>query len=348
MIRQDMSGGQGLALLDPHGDLAERIVNSIPPGRRGDLIYFNVPDSTKPFGFNPLESVSPDKRGLAAAGLLDAFKKLWSDSWGPRLEHILRNAILVLLDQPLSTLADIPRLFGDPTFRKMAALRTSNAQVRNFWLREFEGYPPRFRAEAVAPIQNKVGAFLTDPVVSRILAQTRSSFNLREIMDTRKILVVNLAKGRIGESAALLLGSLLVSSFNLAALSRAEMSEANRRDFFLYLDEFHSFTTLSLATMLSELRKYRLGLVLAHQYLAQLEEPIRDAIIGNVGTLIAFRVGAADAEMLEKEFLPEFRAEDFTALPNFAIYLRMMIDGTASRPFSANTSVAARPILTYR
>jgi hypothetical protein len=337
MIRQDIESGQGVALLDPHGDLVEKVAAKIPEKRKDDLIYFNVPDDTRTFAFNPLERVDPRKRPLAAAGLLEAFKKLWSDSWGPRLEHIFRNALFALFDQPEATLSDVLRLLENDAFRRNAALRIHNPQVRGFWLREYEAYPSRFRVEAIAPIQNKVGAFLSDPRLHRILVQPRSSFNLRNIMDEGKILLVNLSKGKIGEDTAALLGALLVTSIGLAALSRAEIPEPDRRDFYLYLDEFQSFTTLSLAKMLSELRKYRMGMVLAHQYLSQLDEQIRDAVLGNVGSLISFRVGMSDAEILAKEFYPTFSDSDLIRLPNHHIYLKLMIDGMPSEPFSAKT-----------
>jgi Type IV secretion-system coupling protein DNA-binding domain len=337
MICQDMENGQGLALVDPHGDLVERVMARVPEHRKDDLIYFDVPDSGKAFGFNPLEGVPPGKRALAASGLLEVFKKLWADSWGPRLEHILRNALLALLDQPQATLADVLRLLTDGVYRKSVVAHVSSAQVRNFWLREYEGYPARFRQEAIAPIQNKVGAFLADPNLYRILTQPKSAFDLRGVMDEGKILLVNLAKGKIGGDSAYLLGALLVTSMGLAAFSRAETPEQDRKDFFLYLDEFQNFTTLSLANMLSELRKYRVGMVLAHQYLSQLDPQMRDAILGNVGTTISFRLGLPDAEILEKEFYPVFSANDLIKLPNYHIYLKMMIDGVVSEAFSGET-----------
>ena len=311
----------------------------IPEHRKQDLIAFDVPDTAHPLGFNPLESVPPAKRALAASGLLEVFKKIWNESWGPRLEHILRNALLALMDQPHATLADVLRLLDDDAFRRNAATRMTNAQVRDFWLREYENYPFRFRAEAIAPIQNKVGAFLANPILHGIVTQPKSAFDLRQVMDEGKILLVNLSKGKIGEDAAALLGSLLVSRIGLTALSRADIPEGNRRDFFVYLDEFPTFTTLALANMLSELRKYRVNLILAHQFLTQLDPQLRDAILGNVGTIIAFRLGLADAEILEKEFFPELRAHDLVSLPNHHIYLKMMIDGAVSRPFSADTIV---------
>jgi DNA helicase HerA-like ATPase len=337
LIRQDIENGGGVALLDPHGDLVERIVSRLPEHRRGDLIYFNVPDTSHPVGFNPLEAVPPARRSLAASGILEVFKKLWPDSWGPRLEHILRNAFLALLDQPQATLADVLRLLDDHSFRKNVAGRVRSAQVRSFWLREYEGYPARFRAEVVAPVQNKVSAFLADPVLNAILTQSKSAFDLRRVMDEDHILLVNLAKGKLGEDSAALLGALLVSRLGFAALSRADIPEGERRDFFVYLDEFPTFTTLSLASMLSELRKYRVGLVLAHQYLIQIDEQILGAILGNVGTVISFRIGPADAEIMEKEFYPEFRTEDLLNLPNYSVYMRLMIGGVVSRPFSATT-----------
>lgn len=337
LIRQDILAGRGLALLDPHGDLVERVLEQIPEERQNDLIYFDAPNTAQPLGFNPLEPVSPAKRPLAAAGLLDVFKKMWADSWGPRLEHILRNALLALFDYPQATLADVLKLLDDPRFRKMVADNTSNSQVRDFWLNEYAKYPARFKIEAIAPIQNKVGAFLSNPVLNRILTQERSSFKLRRVMDEGKIMLVNLAKGRLGEDTSGLLGSLLVSRFGLAALSRSDIPEEDRRDFFLYLDEFHSFTTLSLTTMLSELRKYRTSLILANQYLSQLDQKIQDAILGNVGTIISFRIGVADAEILAKEYYPEISVNDLVSLPNYHIYLKLMIDGNVSRPFSART-----------
>ncbi len=337
LIRNDMKGESGLALLDPHGDLTEKVLASLAPEKKDRVIHFDVPDLDGVIAFNPLQGVPLRRRALAASGLVEAFKKIWSDSWGPRLEHILRNALLALLDQPQSSLADILRLLDDRDFRRLTAANVCNPQVRDFWLREYESYPARFRAEAIAPIQNKVGAFLASPMIHRILTSERNPINLRKIIDEGKILLVNLAKGRIGEDMAALFGSLLVSSLGLAGLSRADQPEESRRDFYLYLDEFHTFTTLSLASLLPELRKYHVGLVLAHQHLSQLDLQVRDAILGNAGTIISFRLGLGDAEVLEKEFYPVFSAHDLINLPNFHIYLKLMIDGVVSRPFSAVT-----------
>ena len=283
MIRQDLSAGQGLALLDPHGDLVEKILVRMPEERTADLIYFNVPDRAIPLGFNPLERVPRSQRALAASQLLEVFKKLWSEFWGPRTEHILRNALLALLDQPEATLADVLRLLDEPAYRKRVTEQVTNMYVRRFWLKEYESYSVRLRSESIAPIQNKVGAFLAHPLLQQILIQPKSAFDVHRVMEEGKVLLVNLAKGKIGEDTATLLGSLLVSRLSVAALSRADTAEENRRDFWIYIDEFHTFTTLSTATMLSELRKYHVGLILTHQFLSQIDRQIRDAILGNVG-----------------------------------------------------------------
>lgn len=336
-MRHDLTAGNGFTLLDPHGDLSERIKRYIPKERAPDVIDFNVPDSKQPFGFNPLSNVPVSKRPLAASGMLSVFKHLWRESWGPRLEHLLRNSLLTLLEQKDASFADLLRLLHDRKFRKEVVAEVENEQIRKFWHEEYDKYPERLRAEAVSPLQNKVGAFITNPLLNRILTKPEQPLSLRKAMDKGKILLVNLAKGKIGEDTALLLGSLLISRMGLAALSRADIAPEQRRDHYLYLDEFHSFTTLSLTAMLSELRKYRLNLILAHQYLAQLAPEIRDAVLGNVGTIIAFRVGAIDAQLLAAEFAPEITGTDLTNLPNYHIYLKMMIDGMISKPFSAAT-----------
>jgi len=334
MMLQDLENGIGFALFDPHGDLVERVMAQVPGHRREDVLYLDVADRDCVWGYNPLEHVPTEKKSVAVSGLLEVFRKHWPDFWGPRLEHILRNALFVLLDQPEATLADVPRLFDDKAYRREAVLRTANAHVRDFWLKEYEGYPARLRAEAIAPIQNKVGAFLADPILSRVLTQRRSTFSWRQVIDEGKVLLVNLAKGKIGEGNASLLGSLLLSGVYVAALGRADQPQEIRRDFILYLDEFQSVATPTLSSMLSELRKFHVGMVLAHQFLSQIDPLIRDAILGNVGTLITFRVGLPDAEFLAKEFFPDFSPLDFTRLPNHEIYLRLMIDGRVSRGFS--------------
>ena len=337
LMVDDLRSGRGFALLDPHGDLVKRLKDRIPANRHDDVIDFDLTNNDQPYGFNPLASVPVDKRPLACSGLIQVFKHLWSDSWGPRLEYILRNSLHTLLDYPGANLSDILKLLSDRSFRQKVIPHIQSEQVRDFWTKEFDHYPDRFRVEAISPIQNKVGSFLAHPLLRKVLTIPEKPLNLRKAMDEGKILLVNLSKGSIGEDTSNLLGSLLISRFDLAALSRANKPEAERRDFTLYLDEFHNFTTQSLIFMLSELRKYRLSLVLAHQYLTQLDPNIRDAILGNVGTLIVFRIGATDAEFLEPEFFPEFRTSDFTNLPNYHIYLKLMIDGKISPPFSALT-----------
>ena len=344
LIRQDIESGKGVALIDPHGDLVERIAENIPEHRKNDLVYFNVPDASQPWGYNPLKHVRPDKRPLAASGLLEVFKKMWDDSWGPRMEHIIRNSLLALLDMPDATLPDILRMLIDEDFRKKVALNTSNQQVQDFWLKEYAKYSYRYQADANAPIQNKVGAFLADPNLKRILTQPEKTIPIRKIMDEGKILLVNLAKGKIGEDSSSILGGLLVTTIGLASFSRADIPEDERRDFYLYIDEFQNFTTLSLANMLSELRKYKIGMILAHQFLHQLDPDIRYAVLGNVGTIISFRLGPKDADFIAKEFDPKFTGTDLINLPNYHIYLKLLIDGNPSRPFSALTIENANEI----
>lgn len=337
MIRQDLIHGHGLALFDPHGDLAERVVAWMPENRKPDLIYLNVPDPTQPFGFNPLEGVPPLRRSVAANGIVEALKKIFADSWGVRLEYILRNAFLLLLDQPAATIADVLRLFSEPAYRQQAAARTENAQVRRFWTSEFEAYPGRFRTEAISPVENKLGSFLADPFIARILTTAKSTFDPRAVMDGGKVLLVNLAKGKIGEAPAMLFGSLLVSALGLAGLARADSPMMARRDFYIYMDEFQTFTTLALANMLAELRKYGVGLVLANQFLDQLTPEVRTSILGNVGTLVVFRVGASDAGKLAKELSSKILPEDLTFMGNRSFWIRPLVRGNAIEPFTGTT-----------
>jgi GTPase SAR1 family protein len=342
MIRQDVLAGNGLALFDPHGDLAERLVDWIPESRKGDVIYLNVPDPEQPFGFNPLEGVPKLRRSLAANGITEALKKLFDDSWGTRLEYILRNALMLLLEQPEATLADVVRLFHEKDFRKDAAERSENEQVKRFWTTEFEKYG-RHRSEAVTPIENKLGSLLVDPFVSRILTIPKSTFSPREAMDSGKVLLVNLAKGKIGEAPAMLFGGLLVTMLGLSGLARADTPEATRRDFFIYLDEFQTFTTLSLINMLAELRKYGVGLVLANQFLDQIDMELRSAILGNVGTLVVFRVGAIDAQKLVKELHPDLEFYELTLLPNRMFWIRPLVDGQSTEAFTGETITLLKP-----
>lgn len=344
LMRDDLEHREGFAFLDPHGDLVERILASVPESRADDVIYVDVTDPASTFIFNPLERVPVHRRAFVASSLIEAFKKLWADSWGPRLEHILRNSLLTLLDQPEATLADVSKLLTNDEYRQEAITHVLSPEVRAFWNQEYRRYPASFRVEAIAPIQNKVGAFLANPAIAKVLKGPRSTINLRAIMDHRHILLVNLAKGKIGEDAAALLGSLLVTSLGSAAFSRADIAQDKRVPFYIYLDEFPTFTTLSLATMLSELRKYGAPMVLAHQYLSQMEDAVRDSILGNVGTIISFRLGLADAEVIAKEFYPTLSAHDLINLPNHMIYLKLMIDGMPSQPFSAVTELPRAPV----
>lgn len=337
MASHDIAMGYGVALIDPHGDLAEELLDLVPASRVGDVIYLKPADLEYPVAFNPLENVAPDQRHLVASGIIATFKKVWFDSWGPRLEHILRNALLTLLENPGSTLLDVPRLLTDETFRELAVRSVTHPQVRAFWFSEFAKYSAWMRSEAVSPILNKVGQLLTALPLRNIVGQRQSAVNFRELMDEGKIFLVNLSKGQIGEDNCSLLGAMLMTQIQLAAMSRADMPEAARRPFYCYVDEFHDFVTLSFADILSASRKYGLNLVLAHQHLAQLDEKLRSAILGNAGTIISFRVGVEDAELLAKEFYPVFGETDLVNLPNHHIYLKLLIDGAPSEPFSAFT-----------
>ncbi len=341
MIIQDIRAGRGVAVIDPHGDLVEKVVQFIPPERINDTIYFNPYDVDFPIAFNVMEQVDRTNQALVASGLVGVFKKLWADSWGPRLEYILRNAILALLEYPGSTLLGVPRLFVDTDFRKRVIGTITDPVVKAFWEVEYAKYSAQFAVEAVAPIQNKVGQFLSMALVRNIIGQVRSSIDLRQVMDGKKILLMNLSKGRIGEDASALLGAMLITKLQLAAMSRVNVAEGERNDFYLYVDEFQNFVTESFAGILSEARKYRLCLTLAHQYVGQLAPggttTIRDAVFGNVGTMAVFRVGAEDAEFLKTEFEPTFMPQDLVNLPNFNMYLKLMIDGITSQPFSATS-----------
>ena len=341
MAIQDIRCGNGVAVVDPHGDMIERILRFVPKERINDVVYFNPADLEYPIAFNVLESVSPEQRHLVASGLIGVFKKIWADSWGPRLEYVLHNAISALLEYPGSTLLGIMRMLTDKSFRKRVISKIQDPVVKAFWVEEYSKYPDRFQAEAIAPIQNKVGRFLTSSLMRNIVGQVASTINIREMMDKKKIFLINLSKGRVGEDNSSLLGALLVTKMQLAAMSRVDIPETERKDFYLYVDEFQNFATESFAGILSEARKYRLNLVLAHQYIAQLindsNSTVRDAVFGNVGTLITFRVGAADAEFMEPEFAPKLTQEDLVNLPKFQIYLKLMIDGVTSNAFSAST-----------
>lgn len=337
MLIQDIKNGKGVALVDPHGDVAERLLEVIPPHRTNDVVYFDPADVHFPVAFNVLESIDPEYKYLVASGLVSALKKMWADSWGPRLEYILRNTILALLDYPGSTMLGITRMLADKAYRKKVVESISDPVVKSFWINEFANYNERFRSEAISPIQNKVGQFLSSAIIRNIVAQPKSTIDMKEIMDTGKILIINVSKGRIGEDNSALLGAMLITKIQLAAMDRAKIPEKDRRDFYLYVDEFQNFATESFATILSEARKYRLNLVIAHQYITQMEEVVRDAVFGNVGTIITFRIGAFDAEYLEKEFAPYFTETDLVNLDKYNAYIKLMINGVTSAPFSMQT-----------
>ena len=334
MALQDYKHDQGFCLIDPHGDLARTLVHACG----GEVIYWDVSNSQSPYGYNPLKVSAGANRTLVASGLIEALKKQWEDAWGARMEHLLRYALLALLERDGSTLRDIIPLFLDKDFRADVTKGITDPQVQTFWHDEFPAMNYRTAIDGVAPIANKLGAFLAHPVVRKSLCEPEIPLQFREIMDSGKVLVVNLGKGALGADTSNVLGGLIVSSIAHAAYSREDQREADRKPFFLYVDEFHSFSTSAFADMLSELRKYGLGLVATTQYGARLSDTVRESIFGNVGTIIAFRVGATDAAILEKQFganVPS--ARDLVSLANYEIYLKMMIDGVQSKPFSART-----------
>lgn len=334
---QDIKKGNGLAFIDPHGEAAEDLLDFIPEERISDVIYFNPADIEYPVSFNVMENVSPEQRHLVASGLMGVFKKIWPDVWSARMEYILNNTILALLEIPDSTLLGINMMLSDINYREYVVSKISDPVVKSFWVNEFSRYTQRYEVEATAAIQNKVGQFISNPLIRNIVGQLETSFNIREAMDQSKILIANLSKGKIGEDNSMLLGALLITKIQLSAMSRVSIPEESRKDFYLYVDEFQNFATESFINILSEARKYHLNLILAHQYIDQMPESVRKAIFGNIGTLICFRVGAIDAEYLEKEFLPEFTANDLINLSKYNIYLKLMIDGISSSPFSAKT-----------
>ena len=345
MAIQDIQQGRGVGFVDPHGEAAEKLLDFVPSNRVNDVIYLNPADLEYPIAFNVMEKVDLEHRHLVASGLMGVFKKIWPDVWSARMEYILNNSILALLEYPGSTLLGVNRMLADPEYRKKVVERITDPVVKSFWLTEFARYTQRYEVEATAAIQNKVGQFISAPLIRNIIGQVQSSIDMRKVMDEGKILIVNISKGKVGEDNSRLLGALVVTKLQLTAMSRVDLPEEKRRDFYLYVDEFQNFATESFCNILSEARKYRLALTLGNQYLAQLDEMtstgrstrVRDAIFGNVGTIISFRVGAEDAEYLEKELIPEFIAADLVNLAKYNAYLKLMIDGLAGRPFSAET-----------
>ena len=341
MALQDIQAGRGIAIIDPHGEFVEEVLDKIPSHRINDVVYFNPADTEYPVGFNILEVADPKYKHLVASDLMGIFTKIWANVWSARMEYILNNCVLALLDTPGSTLLGINRILVDKDYQQKIVDNVKDPVVRSFWINEYASWREQYKNEAIAPIQNKVGQFLSTPLIRNIVGQSKSTINIPEIMDTRKIFLVNVSKGRIGEDNSSLLGAMLITKIQLAAMERVRIPEEERVDFYLYVDEFQNFATESFATILSEARKYRLNLIMAHQYIAQLvsesSSKVKDAVFGNVGTIISFRVGAADADFLEKEFSPEFSAQDLVNLENYNIYLKLMIDGVTSRPFSAVT-----------
>ncbi len=352
MAIQDIENGEGLAILDPHGSFAEKMLDYIPEHRIKDVIYFAPFDVEYPVSFNVMEDVGIDKRHLVASGLMSAFKKIWVDAWSARMEYILNNILLALLAYPDSTLLGVNRMLADKDYRKQVVDHLTDPSVKSFWVEEFAKYNERYMQEAGAAIQNKVGQFTANPIIRNIVGQSKSSFDIREVMDNRKIFIANLSKGRIGEQNANLLGGMLLTKIYLGAMSRAEVRErdmAELPNFYLYVDEFQSFANESFADILSEARKYKLNLLIAHQYIEQMPDEVRAAVFGNVGTMVIFRVGSYDAEIFEKEYAPNFTRDDIVNLGKTQIYLRLMIDSVGSKPFSAVTLAPfPRPEISYR
>ena len=322
LILQDIGEGRGVAVIDPHGDLASEILEHIPPWRTDDVVYFD-PAARDPLAIN-LFRATTDNWHLIASGIVSAFKKIWGHSWGPRLEYVLYATLAALSQCDNTSLLGVSRMLHDDRYRAWVVKQVKDPMVRSFWVNEFANYDRGFRQEVVGPIQNKVGQIFLAPALRNVLGQVGTKINFRFMMDRKRIFVANLSKGLIGETHSSLLGSLLVTGFELAALSRADCPADQREDFFLYADEFHHYATESFASILSEARKYRLSLTLAHQYLGQLNEQISNAVFGNVGTFLAFRVSEADASVLERQFGGTFAPAHFTGLENFQLCARLL------------------------
>lgn len=353
MAIQDIKNGKGLAFLDPHGKTADLLLDYIPEHRVKDVIYFAPFDTEFPISFNVMEDVGPMRRHLVLSGLMSAFEKVFGEeSFSDRMQYILQNTILALLEYPDATMLGINKMLADKEYRNKVVANVTDPSVKTYWIKEFAGYTDRFAAEAIPAIQNKIGQFTSNPLIRNIIGQPNSSFDIRKVMDENKILIVNLSKGLVGENNANLLGSMIVTKIYLAAMSRADASPQELKklpSFYLYVDEFQSFANKSFADILSEARKYKLSLNITHQYIEQMPEEVRAAVFGNVGTMIAFRVGSYDAEILEKEFAPVFTMEDIVNLGFAQIYLKLMIDNIASTPFSATTlPPIEKPEISYR
>lgn len=339
----DIYYDQGFAVIDPHGDYAQHILSFIPERRIDDVIYFNPADRQYPIGFNPLEVTDPSLKGHISSELVGVLKRMFADSWGPRLEYILRYTLLALLDYPDSTLLDVPRMLTDRKFRGEVVSYIDDPVVKNFWVTEFASWNDKFASEAVAPVLNKVGAFVANPMIRNIIGQPKSTFNLRQTMDEGKILIVNLSRGLMGEDNAGILGAMMITKIQLTAMGRADMDKEQRRPFFLYVDEFQNFATDSFATILSEARKYALNLTVANQYISQMDQPVRDAVFGNVGTIMSFRVSPDDSPFLQKYFEPQFEAADLIQQHSRHFVISMMINDEKAAPFSAKTLNLPQP-----
>lgn len=337
MAIDDVVEGRGIIIVDPHGELADKVLACVPDERVNDVVVFDPADRSYPIAFNLLDKVDDDFKGMVASGFVGIFKKIFGDSWGPRLEHILRNTVLALLDYPESTMLDIPRMLTEKRFREKVVSSVIDPVIRDFWTNEFAQYDSKFRTEAVSPILNKVGQFLSTATIRNIVGQPHSRIDIREIMDSEKILVINLSRGKIGEDNSALLGAMMITKIQLSAMSRADVTADQRPDCYLYVDEFQNFATESFSVILSEARKYNLNLTIANQYITQMPEIVRDAVFGNAGTIIAFRVGGTDADFLVKEFEPVFDANDLVNLDRYQIYTKLLIDGITKPAFSART-----------
>jgi len=337
MAIDDMKKGRGLAVIDPHGDLCDILLDYIPKNRLNDFCYFNPADTQRPVRLNPLEVTNKAQAELVASGIISIFHKLYHYSWGPRLEHILRSSLLTLVNVPNSTLLDVPKLLTDKKFREKTVAQVGDKVLTQFWTHEFDQMGDRLRAEAISPILNKVGQFVTSPLIRRILEKPTSTLNLEDVMNNGKILFANLSQGKLGEDNAALLGAMLITKLQLAAMSRVDTAEEQRRDFYLYVDEFRNFATTSFIKILSEARKYRLNLMLANQYMGQLDIDVQKAIFGNAGTLISFLVGSQDAQILFKEFGETITEKDLLNLTQFQVMTRLCIDNLSNQPFLANT-----------
>lgn len=352
MAIQDIRNGEGFAFIDPHGSAVDKLLDYIPEERKKDVVYFAPFDLDNPIAFNVMEDVGYDKRHLVVSGLMATFKKIWVDAWSARMEYILTNTLLALLEYPDATLLGVNRMYTDKKYRDKVIENVKDPIVKDFWTREFATFTDTYTREATPAIQNKIGQFTGNPLIRNIIGQPKSSFDIRELMDQRKILIVNLSKGLVGETNMRLLGSMLTTRIFLGAMSRANLSGTDLKrapKFYFYVDEFQNFANETFSEILSEARKYNLNLIIAHQYVEQMEEEVRAAVFGNVGTTVTFRVGPFDAETLETVFFPEFTKEDLVNLGFAQIYLSLMIDGIGSRPFSAVTiPPIERPARSFR